>query len=181
MHLDRFQSGRQIALEEIFGRNPTLAVGARGPELHAEDDRQSRVLCGGIGVGHRATHRAAIADLRMSHQLGRSQQNRLQTAHQLGLFDGAFAGHGSDRQASVLLADVLQLVDRVEIDQELGARHPHAQQRHQALAAGEKLDVLVPVLLEQGDRLVQGAGSGVFEGSGFHASAFSGCEPAPSI
>jgi hypothetical protein len=103
-------------------------------------------------------------------------QDRLAALHQLRLLHGALAGHRADGQPVALFADVLELFDSVQVHQQLRAGHPHAQERHQALAAGQELHVLVGVLLQQGQGLAERIGCCVLEGSGLHASASSETE-----
>ena len=60
---------------------------------------------------------------------------------------------------------------KAEVDDHVGARHSHAEHRHQALSAGEyaRLDAVVLVLREACDRLVHAVRRDVVERCGLHA------------
>jgi hypothetical protein len=80
----------------------------------------------------------------------------------------ALARSGADRQRAVRLeADVLQRGDPVDIDQDGWLGQPQVHQRHQALAAGQKLRIGT-VLGKESDGGVDRLGGVVGERRRFH-------------
>ncbi len=121
-HLGGLQCGGQIGQEEVVGGD---ACARRRIRRRAARRRAAAPAPGTPRPGRRAPSSrrpcrgCGSADARPA---GRRVQQRLAPAHQRRLFDGALAGHRADREPAVLLADVLQLRDPVEVDQQLGAR-----------------------------------------------------------
>src|SRR5207247_4395917 len=50
--------------------------------------------------------------------------------------------------------NVIELIDPVDVDDDIGSRQPHVQKRHQALAAGENLAVSL-MCVEKRQRLLE--------------------------
>ena len=67
---------------------------------------------------------------------------RAALAHQVGEFDVALARHRADLERAVVLADVVQAVDTIEVDDVIGQHVAHIEHRHQRLAAGEQFGVV---------------------------------------
>ena len=59
------------------------------------------------------------------------------------MLDGSIARHGSDGEPTVPLADVREVRNAIEVDQQVGPGQPEVQQRDQALAAGQELGLAV--------------------------------------
>src|SRR5262245_13993654 len=85
---------------------------------------------------------------------------------------GALARVRTNRDSCVRGFDIIQLLDPVDIDDNLGSREPHVQQRYQTLPAGKNFAV-VSVSIENLQRLLQIPRVIIFEASWFHESAFS--------
>src|SRR6202021_1895753 len=67
----------------------------------------------------------------------------------------------ADLQHALLDRYALELVERIDVNQQLRRREPHVEGRNQALAAGEQ--ACVAVLRQQRDRLVDRSGLGKTE------------------
>jgi hypothetical protein len=85
-------------------------------------------------------------------------------------FEIRVAGQGPDPEDTVLHAQVGERLDAVEIHEAVGARQPEVEERHEALAPGEHLHVLV-LACEELERLVQLPRSVVRERGGLHEPA----------
>ena len=78
-------------------------------------------------------------------------------------------GERADRDPVAVLADVAQVVEPADVDEQRRAREAQAHRRNERVAAGQELRVLVAA--EQRDRLVDRAGALVLEGGRDHAPA----------
>ena len=96
-------------------------------------------------------------------------QQRLALAHERRSLDRPLGRHGADGEPAVRLADVVEVGDPAEVEQQLRTREPHVEQRHQALAAGQDLGLARRVAASSETRLGHRVGGGVFEGRRLHA------------
>jgi hypothetical protein len=76
----------------------------------------------------------------------------------------------SDRQPAVGLANGVERLDAVDVDEVRGAHDPEAEGRNEALSACERLRVLA-AFGEQLERLLDGVGTRVGERRRLHARA----------
>ena len=87
---------------------------------------------------------------------------------------GAVLGcHRANQDTAVGLCDRVQTLDPAQVDQQVGVGKSQAEQRHQALAPGERLGIFVA--REQAERLVEALGGHIVEGGRFHARPPSWC------
>ena len=94
------------------------------------------------------------------------------------LLEGHVANHRSDPERVAVLGQVVELVERVDVDQNRGTGQAEVHGRDQALAAGQDLG-LVAVLAQVSYRFGHGAGLVVVEWSRLHEgrSVVSGRQP----
>ena len=79
----------------------------------------------------------------------------------------AVAGEGADPQAAFFFSYVRQFLSRIEIDQHRRLRETEIHRRHEALAAGQDLAVVL-VLREQCERFGKARGSEIVERRRLH-------------
>ena len=83
--------------------------------------------------------------------------------------DRAVARDRAERERLVADAEVVQILQGVDVDEHGGARQPEAHRWNQALPAGEHAGVAA-VLLELGERFGGGVGANVVEGRRDHVT-----------
>ncbi len=120
--------------------------------------RATRRPCRGCGSG--SGRRSGVARASERHGLG----------HRRVALHHALARHRADAQRSVLTTDAGELRDAVQVDEVFEARQSQREHRHEALPAGQHLDV-VAVLHEQVDDVRDALGSVVHERRRFHATS----------
>ena len=124
------------------------AFTSRGPDGPAIDERHSQRECGGgqvgrrVGVHERAADRAAVADLPVADQAGDMRQQRNAVGEQRGVHDVGVTGGRADGDVAVVLADVGQLRDAGDVDEDGRVRQAQLHHRQQRMAAGEELGVV---------------------------------------
>ena len=119
-------------------------------------------------MGQAAADRAAVPDCGVRHQRECLRHDRAALADQGGSLERGLAGERPDGEAAVgPRLDVVELAQRVEVDQQLGARQPQVHQRDQALPAGYRLPVVG--LAQGGDRVADVDRTVVVERSWLHS------------
>ncbi len=124
----------------------------------------------GVGVGERAADGAAVAHLVVADVgSGFGQQPGLAEHERVDL-DVAVAGHRTDREVVACIADVLEIVQAVDVDEHRRRREAEPHERNERVAAGDELG-FVAVFGERGDGLVDRPGPDVVECCGDHVVA----------
>ncbi|MCZ7631394.1 MAG: hypothetical protein M5U19_21120 [Microthrixaceae bacterium] len=157
-------------LEEVDRGDRAFAVGADHPHLGVADDRRRRVLRGGIGMGHRAAHGAAVADLGMAHELRRRVQQGLAVTHQRRLLHSPLGRHGAYHDAVAAQLDAVDALDAPQVHEQVRMRQPEVQHGHQALPARQDDGIAVGIS-QQRHRLADLCRCLVVEGAGFMESS----------
>ena len=110
---------------------------------------------------------AAMTDRQVADQAARLGDDRQLHPDGAGPLDRVLSRERADGQPRVHRPDVGQLGEAVHVDQHLGLGEAEVQEGHQALSPGQDLRA-IPVLGEQGQGFVGGAGGFVLEGRRFH-------------
>ncbi len=84
------------------------------------------------------------------------------------LVEGGMAHPGADGQRLAVALDLVEALDRVDVDQMGRLGEPEGHDRHQALAAGQHPAVFAGHLRQDRQRLVERAWHMVDEGRGLH-------------
>ena len=113
-------------------------------------------------MGDRAADRAAVAHLVVADLRGDGAQHAALGGEQVAGLDVAVAGQRADRDVVAGVADVGEVVEPADVDEDGGRREAQLHERQQRHAAGEELGV-VAVLGERRERLLGGAGPDVVE------------------
>ena len=111
-----------------------------------------------------------MADLGIADARCRRRQDGHLGVQHVGCLDVTVAGEGPDGDVVAGVADVGQVGDPADVDQDRGLGQPQLHQRQEAVPTGEELGVLA-VLRDEGDGLVGGAGPDVVELGGDHVRA----------
>ena len=138
-------------------------------ELGVEREQDRGEVGGRVAVRDRAADRAAVAHLWVADERGGlSDQRAVLREHRIA-DELRVPGERADRDPVAVLADVAQLVEPADVDEQRRAREAQAQQGNERVPARQELRVLVAA--EQRDRLVDRPGPLVLEGGGDHAPA----------
>ncbi len=149
-------------------RKKSRALMVLSPGLTATDQRRAvgeqdsgPVRCR-VGVRHRATDRAPIADLRVTDDAGDVMEERISVADDVSFVDLPMGGAGADAQCVVAFGDRIEAADRLEVDEQAGLCEPELDQRKKAVAAGQQLGLPFTVLEDLQD-VVQASRANVVE------------------
>ena len=136
------ERGGEDVLEEVFGRVAPLV----GDDLGVENQRQGRVVAGRVGVGHDATDAAQVADLVVADLVGDLGQDGQVLLDGVAVLELDVAHQRAHAELAALDGDVVELLDRIDVDQGAGLGEPEAHERDQAVAAGQHLGILAEAL-----------------------------------
>ncbi|MGC2124570.1 MAG: hypothetical protein WA652_17105 [Xanthobacteraceae bacterium] len=125
----------QDAGEKILRGKLAAARGARNHHRAVERYKHARVFRCGIVMGDAAAHRSAIPDRRMGDLFGGFEQQWPAGAQPVALQKIGMPNQRADSQAVVGDAQHIERLDSIDIDQDIGAKKPAIEHRHQALAA----------------------------------------------
>ena len=160
------QCRRQSSLEEIgclnhmragFSNDGNLGIAGHGDPGH---------FGGRIGMGNAAANRAAVADLIMRDVGDRGLEQRMRGLEPFVVLDVAPAHHGAERDARIRNPDSAQIGELAQVDKQRGLGEAEGEHRHQALAACDRLGVVVRG--EEFDRFRECGRAGIVEGRQFH-------------
>src|SRR2546427_88398 len=98
----------------------------------------------------------------------RHTEQRPDTSHQVGVFDGGLTDHRLDRDPAIALIDPVETADAIDVHQVSRPREAEVEERDERLAAGKHLRVLERT--KQRARLLDGCGHVVLERGRFHSS-----------
>ncbi len=154
-------------LEEVVDGDVAATSGRGGLDGGIEGQSHRRVLGGRVGVGHRATERAAVADLEVSDERRGPGQQRHAAGHLRAVLDGGLGGAGPDPHRAVAALDAGELGQPGDVHQVLEGGQAQGQHGHQALTAGQQLG-LVTQRGQQLGGVGDGVGPVVGEGSRLH-------------
>ena len=131
-------------------------------------------------MSDRTADRAAVTYLRIADVAGSMRQQR----HVLGKdrtgLDVHVAGERANRDVVAGVADVRQVGDATDVDQDARLGEAQLHQRQQAVPAGQKLGVLT-MLADEADCLFGGTGTDVIEGGGNHADTPSAAQASTAL
>ena len=154
-HLDQDLVGPDGRLEEageeVVDRDLARAGRAGDHERHAQREHGRRQVGRRVGVHERAADRAAVADLPVADETRHVRQQRHPLGQQRGVHDVGMTGGRADRDVAVVLADVGQLRDAGDVDEDGRGGEPQLHHRQQRMAAGDELGV-VAVLGQRRER-----------------------------
>ncbi len=165
--------GLEEVHEEVGRRDRARAAAAGDHELRAERQRRRPEVARGVGVGERASERAAVAHLLVGELGGGLGDQPGVLAHQVAGPHVVVGRHRADHEGVAVVPDAAQAVDPAEVDHHLGRVQAHPEHRQQALPTGQDLR-LVTVLGECRERVLDRGRRHVVELCGDHA-------PAPSV
>src|SRR5207302_3532909 len=145
-------------------------------EAGAERGEDAGQLGGRVCVHDGAADGAARPRLRMADESDRLPQQRPLLGDGVGPLERRLSNERAEEERPVLDADAVEPDDPVEVDEQPWAHEAEVEERHEALAAGERFRI-VPG--EQLERLLQGLRRRVLERRRLHARC--GSRPAPRI
>src|SRR5262249_35492319 len=123
-----------------------------------EGERDRRQVGGRIGVRQRPPDRAAVTDLWVADLPGGVGQQRQFASEQIGTCYSVMGGQRADRDVTVILAHIAELIQPADIDQRIWSGEAQLHERHQRMTAREKLRVF-PGLSGKADSVVDGRGA----------------------
>ena len=155
--------------EELCRGDRPLAARPARDELGVEREHDRREVGRRVAVRDRTADRAAVAHLRVADPGGGLPDQRAvlrehRIAHEL-----CVPRERADRDPVAVVADVAQLVEPADVDEQRRTREAQAHERNERVPAGEELRVLVAA--EQRDRLVDAPRALVLESGGDHVPA----------
>ncbi len=115
----------------------------------------------------RASDRPQVADEGVGNQRGRVAEHAVATAEKLGAFAGLVPDERADPQAVALVTELVEPRYTVDVDDDARRGEAKLHQRDQALTPGQDLR-LVPVAVEQRERLFERCRRNVVEAGGIH-------------
>ncbi len=104
-------------------------------------------------MGQGAADRAPVANLGVADETGHMGQDRHLGLHQVAVLDVMVAGQRPDGDVIAAVADVGQVTDPGDVDEDGRRRQPELHERDQRVATGQQLGVLA-VLGQQADGLL---------------------------
>jgi len=119
------------------------------------------VAISGIAVGGRAADRPAVAHLGIANLAGRVRDDRALAREEIARREVVVARERADRDPVPGVADVAELAEAADVDEEAGPGEAELHQRQQGMPAGEELRVTTRA--EQPDGVLDGAGQLVVE------------------
>ena len=131
-------------------------------------DRKAGHFRGIVGMRETAADRAALADLIMRDMRHRRLEQRLRRQKTRVGFDVAPANARAEGRAAGVDLDVAQARHLAQIDQAVRRSEPKGEDRHETLAAGDDLRLVVR-LGQKGQRLIERRRAGIIERTRFHA------------
>ena len=119
-------------------------------------------------MSDRASDGPAVAHLRIPHLAGDVSQHRCLMAQDVADLEVTVAGQGADHHVVAVLADVRQVRQAADVDQEGRGGQPELHQRQQRVTPCQQLGIIA-VLAQEAHRLVDGLGPLIFERRWNHA------------
>jgi len=169
------------AREELARRDAALAVRPAEHDLAVEREDDRGQLGGRVGVDDAADDRAAVAHRGMGDLAEGLGDERRGARDLLGALDGRLPRPRPDRQPAVVEADVVELVDVVDVDEVRRLGDAEVHQRHKTLTARQDARLL-PGRRQHGDRLARARGTVVGERGRLHGSLLTpGCADGPTL
>jgi hypothetical protein len=138
-------------------------AGDHDGRLHGGEHR--REVLRRIGLAQRATDRAAVAHDGIGDDPFGVGEDREVLGRQRGRQEVGVAGHGTDAQLVALDADVGEVAQVVDVDEDFGPGQAQLHHRQQAVPSGDDAR-LGPVPLEQRDGVAETVGPFVLERCG---------------
>ena len=117
-HVLRPERGLEHAGEERARRDRALAAWAARDEVGVEGEQHRRQVGGGIAVRDRAADRAAVAHLRIADERRRLGERRAALGEQRIGDEVGVARQRADRDPVAVLADVAELLQPADVDEE---------------------------------------------------------------
>ena len=166
-------SGEEVSTHQVLhGQHPRSSRGDRG-HRGAQGHQDRRVLRSRVVVRQASRQGPRLRIARWPTCPVAATRSGAWGAHVGGLFDGGLPGRGPDLQCASLGSDVVKVGNPVYVHDAGGSCQAEAHHRHQALASGQHLGVLVAA--QQPDRVVDRFGSVIFESCGFPSLSHSIC------
>ena len=159
------EGGREHVHEELPRWDRPSPPGARRHDLRVEREDRRRIVRGGIGVGHAPADGAPVPHLHVADHGGNLGQQRALRLEHGAVLDGVVGRQRADRDLLAVGLDPVQPADPADVDDDLRLRQPELHDRKEAVPPGQELRI-VPVLLEQTDRLADGLRREVLERRG---------------
>ena len=147
-NLARFERRCHEIKKKIIDVDRALAILAGHDKFGVERNYRCGPVTGRIRVGHAAADRALVADLHVANVSGALRQQRTDLLEQLRRFDLIMGGHRPDAYLVTLFANVREICDAADIDEQRRRRQPQLHRRDQAMPTGENFRVFV--LRQQG-------------------------------
>ena len=145
-HFRGFKDSGHHGDEKILGRDGSFSLGTANFHLGIQSFGYGAQFGCGIGVNKTSSHRTAIADLRMSDQLGSVRQQPALGANDLRGLQRSLPSHGTNGQGAIVFTDIIQILDPIDVNQNLGTSQPKVEQGYQALTAGQNLGIFTVFL-----------------------------------
>ena len=155
--------------EELRRRDGSLPSCSSHDEVGVERQQDRGEIGGRVPVRNRAADRAAMTNLRVADQRGRVGDQRAMRSEHRVADERRVARERADRNPVTLLADVAQVVQAADVDEQRRPRDPQSHGRDERVPARQELRVLVAT--EQLECLVDRSGALVVEGRRDHAPA----------
>jgi len=168
--LARLQAGLEVPGEEVLRGDIPGPAGADDVDRPAQGEQGHRQVGRGVGVGQRAADRAAVPDLRISHQRGGVGQQRRLGPHQLRGSQAGVRRRRADHQLVTIDPDAGQVGQPADVDEHRGSGQPQLHHRQQRVAAGQQLRVVAEAL-EQFQGVRRRVGGDIVERRGDHSPA----------
>lgn len=122
---------------ELLGSEHALSPRALKYQRRIQGDSNTREFRRRISVGEGPTDGASIANVDMADKGDRFIEKRADTSHKLRPFNFSLSGKSADVERSVALADVSELLNPIDVDQEFRTCQAQCHHGHQALSSGK--------------------------------------------
>src|SRR4051794_25113678 len=165
--LGRFYRGLERVEEEVACRDLAAPGLTPADDRGVAGDEDGGPIGGGIGVGHRATDRPPVADLRITDRRGHVVEQRVVVDDDVELVDLAVRRASADAEVVVRLHDPVEAGHVTQVDEERGLSESELDQRDEAVTAGEQLCLAFPVRQDP-EGLVEVPWTDVIELAGNH-------------
>src|SRR5207245_7989900 len=97
-----------------------LAARPNHLELGVQSKQAGREVAEGVGMGGGAADGSPVSDLRVADLRCGAAQDRQPALDQVGKLDVVMCGQGAERDVTVLLPDVVEVLDPPDVDDERG-------------------------------------------------------------
>src|SRR5919199_1508804 len=165
---------KEVVLEELPGRDSPLPIGAFDDQGSFERGDHARHIPGGVTMRQGAPDGPPVLDRGIAQETRGITDNPAVLVDQLVVVYVAVPGQGADGQVVALVADVAQVLQAVQIDQDRGRGQPEPHERYERMPTSDE-PCIIPVMAQELYSVVDRLGDLVVEGYRMHYASPPSC------